>query len=37
MPAFEEGGYPDPDERELRDIPWGGDGPDPLEEMWEAS
>ena len=23
--------------RELAQIPWDGDGPDPLEQLWEAS
>ena len=30
-------GFDDPDPADLRGIPWGGDGPDPLEELWERS
>jgi len=26
-----------PDLGELRGIPWRGDGPDPLEQLWEQS
>lgn len=30
-------GFADPTVDDLREIPWAGDGPDPLEELWEQS
>ncbi|HLB03868.1 MAG TPA: hypothetical protein VJK66_02515 [Gaiellaceae bacterium] len=36
-PRFRAGGFSPPSATDLRKIPWGGEGPDPLEELWESS